>query len=989
MAVDKFKFISPGVFLNEIDESALPALPARMGPLVVGRFAKGPGNRPTQVNSFKEFVQIFGAPAPGTPAGDVWRRGELTAPTYAAYAVQAWLRNNSPCTVYRVLGENPTTADTSVATAQAGWVTEDTINADISSSGGAYGLFVMPSASFTGGSQIAVTGTLAAIWYVQDGAMVLTGTTADGKRGQEGSNLLIQSTNQKFTAKVVRSGATSPNAQYTTTKAATFNFDKDSDIFIRKVFNTDPTKTNSDLVASADLEKYWLGETFETSARNDMFVTGAALDTTATGEFLGAILAIKNTDGASSLDWADRRQNSIPAKTGWFFSQDTRGGSSASDAAGFDVTQHTQKLFRFVALDSGEHANRDYKISLRDIKNPQDQFNKFGTFTVLVRAAGDTDNNPVILEQFSSVNLNPNSTNFISRVIGTRHYTFNEANKTLVEHGDYPNKSKYIRVVVDKAVELANAEGKMPFGVYGPVVPKTFQLLSGSTIANLGDDHGGAIANWVAPSGSVASVTIGYHNTKLQHPKDALVNMGTAAGSHDSAITASLRWPTTRVRVSSSEGDMVLNTNAYWGYQSVLKDTRVFDQSNFDILRGGPAGHDPRADAVAGVTQHSWIFTLDDLRLTQSDTSRAFWVSGSRRDQTSLSAASGSAYVIDNDWNRITSPMFGGFDGYDVIEKDPFRNEYLSKNAAENTNYAWYSLKKSIDMMSDTEFAEFDVATIPGVTNSKLTTALVNMCEDRADALALIDVEGGYKPPHENNDAETARVGSVDTTVTNLKNLGLNSSYGATFYPFVKVLDNINDAVLYVPPSVVALGTFSSSQRKSAVWFAPAGFTRGGLSEGSAGLPVVGVRQRLTSAERDKLYDANINPIASFPAEGVVIFGQKTLQVTPSALDRINVRRLLIHVKKEISRIASRILFEQNVISTWDRFTGQVLPFLEGVKAGLGLSDFKVVLDSETTTPDLVDRNIMYAKIFLKPARAIEFIALDFIITRSGASFDD
>ena len=113
------------------------------------------------------------------------------------------------------------------------------------------------------------------------------------------------------------------------------------------------------------------------------------------------------------------------------------------------------------------------------------------------------------------------------------------------------------------------------------------------------------------------------------------------------------------------------------------------------------------------------------------------------------------------------------------------------------------------------------------------------------------------------------------------------------------------------------------------------------------------------------------------------------MQVTRSALDRINVRRLLIHVKKEISRMASTILFDQNVQATWDRFTGQVIPFLEGVKAGLGLTDFKVVLDDSTTTPDLIDRNILYAKIFLKPARAIEFIALDFIITRSGASFDD
>ena len=169
----------------------------------------------------------------------------------------------------------------------------------------------------------------------------------------------------------------------------------------------------------------------------------------------------------------------------------------------------------------------------------------------------------------------------------------------------------------------------------------------------------------------------------------------------------------------------------------------------------------------------------------------------------------------------------------------------------------------------------------------------------------------------------------------------------------------------------------------------PAGFNRGGLTEGSAGLPVPQVRYRLTSKERDSLYEANINPIATFPSEGIVIFGQKTLQVTPSALDRINVRRLMIFLKKEVSRIASTILFDPNVETTWQRFTAQVEPFLASVKSRFGLTEFRVILDETTTTPDLVDRNILYAKIMLKPARAIEFIALDFVITRSGASFDD
>ena len=145
----------------------------------------------------------------------------------------------------------------------------------------------------------------------------------------------------------------------------------------------------------------------------------------------------------------------------------------------------------------------------------------------------------------------------------------------------------------------------------------------------------------------------------------------------------------------------------------------------------------------------------------------------------------------------------------------------------------------------------------------------------------------------------------------------------------------------------------------------------------------------MTSKDRDKLYEANINPIATFPAEGIVVFGQKTLQITPSALDRVNVRRLLIYVKRQVSYMASRLLFDQNVQVTWDRFTNQVIPFLSSVKQRLGLEDFKVILDKTTTTPDLIDRNIMYAKIFLKPARAIEFIALDFVITDSGASFED
>ena len=976
MGADKFKFISPGVFIEEIDESNVPALPERMGPLVIGRFSKGPSMRPVQVNSYKEFVSIFGPPAPGNASGDIWRTGDETAPTYAAYAVQAWLRNNSPCTVYRVIGEHASNNDATVA-GQAGWATTNDHDASLADAGGAYGLFVFAS----GSKAQNLNGTLAAVWYVNDGAVLLKGTSRGNDLSQASGTCQVingaSGAGAEFTAQVVKDSMTN------VIKEATFNFDRDSQKFIRKVFNTDPAKTNSDL--SSDTVDYWLGETFESNLRKAENTKlgvdgGEAADNAAT---FGVILPLEG--GSSGLTWGNRQYKAKASQTGWFISQDNRGGAYS----GFIPENHTEKLFKLHALDSGESANRDIKISIADIKAPSDNFNKFGTFTVEIRSAYDTDNKPSILEQYTGCNLDPTSANYVGRKIGDVYYSYNETEKRIVEHGSNPNNSIYVRVEVSDLVETGGAEGLLPFGVFGPLVPATKTLTSGS---RAGDSF------IVSGVGKVPSATI----PGAPAAGTLFTNITGAATTNN--INLVPEWPTTRLRVSSSEGGLVKASRAYFGYASTIKDTKRFDQTNFDLLRGAPAEFDPHGSPVSATSSYSWVFTLDDVRLSSADTSHALYLSGSRAQGLSFtvsgSKASGDGSngtfetVLDEGYSRFTSPMFGGFDGFDVTEKDPLRNSYMGASATERSNSSFYSIKKAIDIVADKDFVEFDVLTAPGVTNSTLNTALIDTCEDRADAIAIVDIEGGYKPPHERNvstsgETSSDALGSVSSTVDNLKTMGINSSYGCAFYPWVKVRDNINNAMLYVPPSVVALGTFSSSQRKSAVWFAPAGFTRGGLSEGSAGLPVIGVRQRLTSADRDKLYDANVNPIASFPAEGIVVFGQKTLQVTPSALDRINVRRLLIHVKKEISRISSTLLFEQNVQATWERFLGQVVPFLDDIKAGLGLADFKVVLDDTTTTPDLVDRNVLYAKIFLKPARAIEFIALDFIIMRSGASFDD
>jgi len=280
---------------------------------------------------------------------------------------------------------------------------------------------------------------------------------------------------------------------------------------------------------------------------------------------------------------------------------------------------------------------------------------------------------------------------------------------------------------------------------------------------------------------------------------------------------------------------------------------------------------------------------------------------------------------------------------------------------------------------------------LPGLTLDGLTVAAVNVCEDRADSMALIDLADVYYPSHEIYYSDKAsRIGTNPTTAANaLKNRIIDSSYGATFYPWVQTRDESTGQLLWIPPSVAMMGVLASSEAKSAIWFAPAGFNRGGLSEGAAGIPVTGVTERLTSKDRDTLYESNINPIASFPSSGIVVFGQKTLQERQSALDRINVRRLVIYLKKQISILSTQILFEQNVQSTWNRFKSLVEPFLANVKTRFGITDYRLILDESTTTPDLIDQNILYAKIMIKPARAIEFIAIDFVIMSTGASFDD
>jgi hypothetical protein len=290
-------------------------------------------------------------------------------------------------------------------------------------------------------------------------------------------------------------------------------------------------------------------------------------------------------------------------------------------------------------------------------------------------------------------------------------------------------------------------------------------------------------------------------------------------------------------------------------------------------------------------------------------------------------------------------------------------------NCASSTSSGSIAYTKAINAVSNPDEWDINMVATPGIVRSlhpAIVTKAIDMVESRQDCFYIADF----------ND--------YDDTITEATEQAnaVDSNYVATYYPWVKTIDTNTNKLMSVPPSVLMPAVFASNDRLAAEWFAPAGLNRGGITG------AVSVLNRLTHSERDTLYENKVNPIAAFPGQGIVAFGQKTLQDKASALDRINVRRLLIVLKKFIASTSRYLVFEQNTSTTRNRFLNTVNPYLEAVQQRQGLYSFKVVMDESNNTPDVIDRNILAGQIFLQPAKTAEFIVIDFNILPTGASFN-
>ncbi len=547
-------------------------------------------------------------------------------------------------------------------------------------------------------------------------------------------------------------------------------------------------------------------------------------------------------------------------------------GQSANEALTPMIKSQTisgdrYNLFQFETLGVGNTSNTKIKIGISNIKaagsiNGTD----YGAFTVVVRAFGDTDKKKNVLETFANVNLDPNSPNYICRVIGDRKLEFLGLDGKITESGDWVNNSKYVRVVIPTTSAPVQA---VPFGHAAYQLP----------------------VNAGANSNLIPAVTF---------------STGSVAQSGSSVFVPGI--------------DLDGNTD------------------NSIYLKPIPTG--------AGVGSNS-VFGLD----TAAQNTLAV---GDSRAQFII------AFQEGFDGMNPATPIYKG--------SDIIAGNSQGFNLTNSTSSGSVAYGKVIAALSNADEFDINMVVAPGVNrydHISTWTSILDMVEQRNDCFFIADA----------GNAST----SLSDTVTQAELV--DSNYVAVYYPWVKTIDVNTNKLITVPPSVLLPGVFAQNDRVAAEWFAPAGLNRGGI------VGAVSVLNRLTHAERDTLYENKVNPIATFPGQGIVAFGQKTLQDKASALDRINVRRLLIAVKKFIASTSRFLVFEQNTSETRGRFLNTVNPYLETIQQRQGLYAFKVVMDESNNTPDVIDRNIMAGQIFLQPAKTAEFIVIDFNILPTGASF--
>ncbi len=691
------------------------------------------------------------------------------------------------------------------------------------------------------------------------------------------------------------------------------------------------------------------------SGAGDLSATSLTLAGTATGSGFDIVVSGSNVSAESyrlsfdtgSANFVDKVISPDP--------QSTKSGAN-------DASVYVYKVFKTVAANISASA-ATYKVGVVNTSNGLNFTGGSTSFDTKGNAETFTGNvdfqfarTPYILSQ--TIN---DSRFSLFRVYSRSHgtdintkYKINILNvkpEEDIEGSDYGTFSIHV-LTVDENERLEEFDSL----TFDPTSPNYFAKRIGDRHVEI--DNNGKLTNFGSYPNLSKFIRVGDYadmeeDGVFKFPKN-VVPMGHAALNN--TVPGGTNIPSASFNTSQTDGNGNFDASVPFGVDLLTTGPK---EDNLQYLAPVPA------TATSG---NNVVFHLENMTGDNDfDTSLSTTFSG---DGVSLSLTGSATQQL-----KFVVPFQFGFDGSNPATPFSTGADIVNTNTqgfdlSSATASGSIAFKRAINAVSNPDEFDINLLVTPGVIHglhSTVTNHAISKMEARADAFYIMDATG------------------VNDSITTVKNTikTLDTNYAGTYYPWVKIVDRDTARPVFVPPSVVLPGVISFTDSTAHEWFAPAGLNRGGLTS------VLEAKQRLTHAERDDLYENRINPIASFPGQGVVVFGQKTLQSKPSALDRINIRRLLISLRKFIASTSRFLVFEQNNQALRNRFLNIVNPFLEQVQSNSGLSAFRVVMDDTNNTPDVVDRNQLVGQIFIQPTRTAEFIVLDFVVQPTGATFPE
>ena len=1008
-------FLFPGFYGTEQELVGTSTGPIGVPAGIIGSTIKGPAFVPVTVGSFADYVQAFG----------------ITSPRHiSTYAAEKFLNNQSALTFMRVLGagSNELTADFSTTVAQgtvknAGFrlsssqVTNGSVGSvqflvarHIITGSEAYGfpMFSNNDSYFNSGALDEVYLTRGMIFSTNDAKIKVLSHNESYSNGTD-DFATANSTTKYFKVVISSSAGTSfsNDEGFAGIRIITASFDPADDNYFAKVLNTDPEQFS----------------TYKHVVYSD-YAIDATIATVGTGTNNVAILSGSANTSSTSGDTAQSFRQAFGrfdtrytnAKTSWFISQP------------FGKVEYD--LFYFESLDDGQYPNDKYKISIANIQASTNPRSEVGSFTVLIRAFGDSDVEQQILEQYPNVNLDPESDNYIAKKIGDRKYSFSfdtedENDRRLVVNGKYPNASKFVRIVMNSTVDRKLVPSDVvPFGFRGPQLLNTNTMLmdmtgSAGIVRLAGSGSASAdprlLAAIVPPIPYTFKVTRGEVSTTAGSFVGAPGNTEIADSRYYWGVKFGKVGNVLNSNITNETSNLVYSLTKFTGITKL--DTLVtgtytdsFNDNKFTLARVA-LNNGSLNDLTTSVNNH--IRETAYIRNAEPEITNYTVVdpstSATRITFATLLQRGATSTVFNrfSEYAKFTNIMYGGFDGTNILDKNAatlndracsteargttYGNAYssfvspgfaINQNGVGLSNSSVSSYRTAIKMMTDKFTSFVNVLATPGQREPLIVDYAVDKMRDYDLGIYLVDVPNYNSDGDRIFDGETGVYVDVEQTAATFENRALDNEFGAAYFPNIQIDDNFNNRKVFVPASVGGLAAIAYNDKVSYPWFAPAGFNRAALDFVSQ------TQVRLKQSERERLYQIDINPIVKFPGEtSFVIFAQNTLKKGESQLQSINVQRMVGDLKRQIIDIGNRLIFDNITPEIYGVIRKSFADVLQVVQSRQGLEKFRIICDTTNNTSLDVENNKINCSIIFVPTRAIEFIQLNFVISSAGVEF--